>query len=494
MSIPSPSRYTPKYHFYTPSHEHCRPFDPNGAIYYNGRYHLFYIFQNPQLPHRGNCWGHASSVDMLEWVIHPPALVPDDQSPEVGIFSGCALIDKHGRPTLVYHGVGSGCCIATAQDDDLIRWKKSAHNPVVPETIGKPQDQVYHVFDPHVWREADHYVAIFGSRAKPFLQRDTAYMFRSDDLVHWEYLRPFYMPNDKWTEPCEDMACPDFFKLEDRYVLMGISHLYGARYYLGDYIAGTFVPQSHHRLNHPGGSLFAPESCLDDQGRRIVWFWMTDQQLDAAPQSGNQIMALPRVMSLDAESGKVHWEIPEQYKQLRGHETCFDAIELAGDSKPMRLPDITSNAFELEMVISEMSDKIVLRVLESSDSREYAQIIIDPQAGIWGIDSSRMGSRKDVYNSNTICQLPGISLQQENTPFQKAPFTLHEGEKLHLRVFVDCSVIEIFANGRNAMSQRVYPTSLDCLHVSLLSATKFTIDSLRCWDMGELTYSIESTR
>ena len=54
-------RHVPRYHFVAPEGS-CSPFDPNGALYWRGRYHLFYIFQDPDLPRRGHCWGHASSA------------------------------------------------------------------------------------------------------------------------------------------------------------------------------------------------------------------------------------------------------------------------------------------------------------------------------------------------------------------------------------------------------------------------------------------------
>ena len=60
-------RYRPKYHFVTPEGL-CHPFDPNGAIFWRGRYHLFCIVQ---IEDHGHCWGHASSIDLLHWRIYP---------------------------------------------------------------------------------------------------------------------------------------------------------------------------------------------------------------------------------------------------------------------------------------------------------------------------------------------------------------------------------------------------------------------------------------
>ena len=70
------------------------PFDPNGAIHWKGRYHLFYIFQNEL----GHCFGHVSSVDLMHWKHHPTPLVPGDG--DEGIFSGNAFLDAHASAHL----------------------------------------------------------------------------------------------------------------------------------------------------------------------------------------------------------------------------------------------------------------------------------------------------------------------------------------------------------------------------------------------------------
>lgn len=491
MTLAQISCYAPKYHFYSPVQPSGMPFDPNGTIYWQGKHHLFYIFQDPELPHGGHCWGHASSPDLLNWTIHPPALVPAPGDPEVGIFSGCALVNKEGVPTLVYYGVNAGCCIATALDDDLIHWQKSPHNPVIPQTDGKPEDQVFNIFDPHVWVEDDYYVGIFGSLVKPFKQRDTAYVFRSDDLVHWEYLRPFYAPNCEWTEDHEDMACPDFFKLGDRYVLLGISHPIGARYYLGDYRNGTFIPESHHRLNYPGGTLFAPESYLDGKGRRIAWFWMIDQQRHVGAECGNNIMSLPRVMTMAKNQEEINWDIPDEYAKLRREEQNHNQVKLK-NHKSFRVPSFEGDALELKITVSAPRGKLEIRVLESQDGMEYAAIVIEPEKGRWSIDTSHIGNRAKISNRSPIWVMKPISPEiYAEHPTQTAPFDLRKDEKLQLRVFIDRSIVEVFANGRHALSQRVYP-SLDSKHfVSLLADNDTEIDQLQSWQMAALEYLIK---
>lgn len=489
VAEPRLSRYAPKYHFYSPVHPHCMAFDPNGCLYWNGRHHLFYIFQDPGRSRGSNGWGHASSPDLLTWTIHPPAMVAGSDDPETDMYSGCAMINRDGIPVLVYHGLGAGCCIATPLDNDLIRWQKSPHNPVIPLTDNTLMDDVYHVFDPYAWVEGDHYLAILGSRLKPYNQRDTAYLFRSTDMIQWEYLRPFFVPNSHWTEECEDMACPDFFRLGDRYILLGISHPFGARYYVGDYLNETFIPRAHHRLNHPGGSLFAPESYLDGENRRLVWFWAHDQQRDPIPECGNNVMALLRVATLAPGADQINWTIPAEYARLRGKARRCAVINLQPKTNT-RVNDINGDALELELILPEVASRLEIRVLESPDGREYASVVITPERQVWSIDAGHIGNRAEVWNRVPIYPHEQPAAYTEVTE-QVAPFPLQPGEKLHLRIFIDRSIIEVFAKGQSLM-QRVYPVGADNRFLTLRSNSAVTIDHLIAWEMGALEYRLDN--
>ena len=88
-------KHRPTYHFVMPEGI-AEPFDPNGAIYWNGRYHLFYIFQPNKADIWDSYWGHVSSADLIHWRYHPTALAPNPGDPDEGIFSGNAFVNKKG--------------------------------------------------------------------------------------------------------------------------------------------------------------------------------------------------------------------------------------------------------------------------------------------------------------------------------------------------------------------------------------------------------------
>ena len=123
--------WRPAYHYQPP----CKWMnDPNGTIYWKGRYHLFYQ-HNPDGPWHGNIhWGHASSEDLVHWTDHPIALAPGPGGPDrLQCYSGAAFVNMDGVPTFIYHGVPDGICLATSTDDLLINWEKHPANPIIPD-------------------------------------------------------------------------------------------------------------------------------------------------------------------------------------------------------------------------------------------------------------------------------------------------------------------------------------------------------------------------
>lgn len=470
-------RHAPLYHFIAPEGQ-CRPFDPNGALFWKGTYHLFYIFQDPDLPHGGHCWGHASSRDLFHWTFHPTALAPAAGDPETGIFSGGALVNKEGVPTLVYYGVGAGVCIATAEDDDLIRWRKSPHNPVIaPPKPGECDYGRYSVHDPGVWLVGDTYCALVNKR-DPGGEGDAAFSFTSLDLIHWEYKGLFYQSDRCWTDPDEDCACPDFFQLGDRHVLLCISHARGARYYLGQYQSGSFIPEEHHRMNWPGGSCFAPESLLDDRGRRVFWAWVPDQR--RGDGNGLGVMTMPRELSLDRD-GSLLIDPPVELESLRCNPRGRNGLTVR-EGEEVRLDGIEGDVMELalEAAVPE-SGALGLKVRVSPDGDEETLITVDACTSTLSVDTTRSSLSPEVFQRYPICG----GQQPHDVRVQTAPFSLRPGEALQLRVFLDRSILEVYANRRQCVTQRIYPAGDASLGVSVVGTRGTTAGvSVDAWDIA----------
>jgi beta-fructofuranosidase len=481
--------HRPGYHFVTPEGL-CGPFDPNGALFWKDRYHLMYIFQNE----KGHCWGHVSSKDLLHWRQHPPALEPGEG--DAGIFSGGASLDKDGVPTITYWGLGGprGICLATSTDELLETWTKSPHNPVIRETAHgltvatrDGGQVVYGAADPTaIWvRGGRHYLLTgnllvlreFGQKRKmPEHLGDTAYLFVSDDLAQWEYLHPFYTSDRKWTRADEDNMCPDFFPLPstaeggppgDRHMLLFISHNLGCQYYLGRYADDRFEPLTHGRMTWVDNAFFAPESLVDGRGRRIMWAWIFDGRSGSARQASgwSGTMSLPRVLWL-GEDRTLRMRPAEELARLRYNGRKRTGLSVEADGE-LILEGVRGNSIELAVeMVPDGAGQFGVKVCRSAAGEEETLVYYDAAEKKLAIDTRRS------------------SLGEGPKSVEAGPLELKPGEPLTLRVFVDKSVVEVFANDRQAVMRRIYPTREDSVGVALFSrGGSVEVPSVEAWEM-----------
>ena len=441
--------YRPQYHFVIPE-DYAMPFDPNGAIYWKGRYHLFYIFQD----RRGHNWGHVSSTDLFHWGHHPTGLVSR-------MFSGNCFINKDGRPTMCYHQVGQGNAMAVALDDELNEWKKLDSNPITPKTKpGDPHHDKYRSWDPYGWLEGNTYYAIFGGN-RPAIAK--AYSLEGE----WKYVGDLMANSVAGVSINEDVSCADFFRIGDKHMLLCISHGLGCRYYLGEWKGEQFHPTFHEKMSWVDNSLFAPESLLDDKGRRIMWAWIFDEPgFKVHRRNGwSGTMSLPRELCL-GEDGRLRLRPVEEMQLLRYDEQALEIVALEAD-KEVALDKITGNTIELLVEIEPQGAKQCgVKVCRSPDGAEQTLVYYDAADQKLKIDIRK------------------ASLGEGPRNIEAGPFALKEGETLTLRVFVDKSVVEAFANDRQAAMRRIYPTRADSVGVSLFSqGGQALVRRVRAWKM-----------
>jgi sucrose-6-phosphate hydrolase SacC (GH32 family) len=442
--------YRPAYHFVIPE-GYAMPFDPNGAIFWKGRYHLFYIFQDK----RGHNWGHVSSTDLLHWRHHPTGLVS-------GMFSGNAFINKDGRPTMCYHQVGQGNAMAVALDDELNNWEKLASNPITPKTEkGDPHHGKYRSWDPYGWLEGGTYYAIFGGQRPAIAKCDSL----GGD---WKYVGDLMAQAVEGVSINEDVSCADFFDLGGKRMLLCISHRLGSRYYLGQWKNEQFYPEFHEQMSWVDNAYFAPESLLDDKGRRIMWAWIFDQRSKERRQASGWSgeMSLPRELLL-GDDGRLRMRPVEELQLLRYDEQVAENIAVEAD-KEVVLDKISGNTIELMVEIEPQgATQCGVKVCRAPDGAEQTLVYYDAADKKLKIDVTK------------------ASLGEGPKNIEAGPFVLKQGETLTLRVFVDRSVIEAFANDRQAAMRRIYPTRADSVGVSLFSqggAAK--VRRVMAWDMA----------
>jgi len=478
-------RYRPIYHFASPE-AGAHPFDPNGAIYWNGRYHLFYIIQpyRPRKGHRGDVWAHISSHDLVHWRHHPTALKPADDDPEVAIYSGNTFLDKKGTPTIMYQGLGAGNCIAWALDDDLNFWQKSEANPVIPypEFVQDNDHAVfrsildnlpdygrYDVWDPHAWLEGDIYYSISGDNDSWPAKQST--LWKSNDLEKWDLVGDFFHHG----EPEGVLDCPDFFKLGDKYVLLFLNR--GLRYVIGEFKNEQFYPEKDGTMTWGNGAGYAPESLLDHKGRRIMWAALYDRRTiwgdvdDLVMRHGwDGVLTLPRVLTLD-ENNDLIMEPVEELKSLRTEHVVHKNLTI--NNSEQKIENIKGDALELDILIKPNdAKKFGLRILCSPDGREQTSIIYDTEKEVVRVDLSKTSLDSSLMRYDWF---PSI---------QEAILKLSPNEELKIHVFIDKSVLEIFVNGYLCLTQKVYPSLEDSKEVKIFSVGgEINVPVLNAWKM-----------
>lgn len=253
--------------------------------------------------------------------------------------------------------------------------------------------------DPCAWREGDRWLMLLGSEIKDV--GGAALLYRSSDLIRWEYLHPLCV-GDKDVFMFE---CPDFFPLGDRHVLLascGATHWHTGRYNEHKFTMGT-----HGIVD--GGNFYAAKTLLDDKGRRILFGWITEgrsqEEQVAAGWSG--VLSLPRVVSI-LPDGTLGFSPAPELSALRGR----------------RLDKAEGDALE-----------IIAR--------------FKPNSGRVGINIGRIEIYTDLDEKQLVAG-------QARTPFDVRP-----DEEIELHVFLDHSVIEVFANGRACVTARAYSNAGD---------------------------------
>lgn len=412
------------YHLMHPG-EDSAPSDPNAAFYLDGTYHLHYILSRTWNDKESYSFAHVTSPDMLHWTWQKTSLQPSFTGH--GMFSGTGFLTKEGRPAVIYHGEGSGRNqIAIAKNNQLSAWEKPW--PVEPKSADGKEAAMRH-WDPDCFLIGDTYYAISGGQNPPLI--------KSNDLKNWTVVGDFLSHDLPDVAIGEDISCPNFFKLGDKWMLLCISHPFGCRYYLGDWdpLAERFVPEKHGRMNwrREGqpldqlcrADLFAPESVLTPDGRRVMWAW-------CAAFGRRSIQSLPRELSLPAD-GVLRMKPLRELESLRYEPMTLHDIRVSAASgrgfgvlTAQRIAELPGDSVEIKITVSraEAERKYFGFLLFSDGKGGGLPILIRPDTG-----TLRVGAMEAPFS---VADLP-------------------RGEDVELRIFVDKYLVEVFANDRQAM-------------------------------------------
>jgi beta-fructofuranosidase len=440
-------RYKPAYHITPPAGWMN---DPNGLIYFNGQYHVFYQ-HHPYSENWGPMhWGHAVSDDLIRWRHCPIALAPDQSYDRDGCFSGSAVVNNN-ELWLIYTGhqwlnapgddsaIREVQCLATSIDG--IHFEKQG--PIL-----SPPEGIMHFRDPKVWRQDEQWWMVVGARDAQDIGQ--ALLYRSTDLQQWQFveiaakaaLGEGYM----W-------ECPDLFTLNGKSVLIyspqGIEangYRYRNRFQSG-YIIGRQSDDAFFNAERPfqemdaGHDFYAPQSFEAADGRRLIFGWMDmwESPMPSKQDGWAGALTLPRELTLDGRQRLLMNPIKE-LTQLRREQSQFSLTTLTDDRRSLDLQAIQSEIIVTLNLKNSNAERYGLALAAASDGSEATLLYVDNQSKRLVLDRSRSGLALKGYRS---IELP-------------------KGDLLTLRIFIDHSSIEVFVNhGEACFSSRIYPQNKD---------------------------------
>ena len=477
--------YRPAYHFVSPE---STMNDPNGLCFWQGRWHLFYQAYPPEDSRQH--WGHAVSDDLIHWHDLPYAIYPN---PEDCCYSGATLVEDD-RVIAMYHGTKAGNMVAVSIDPLLLNWEKLTGKAVIPSASLDGSPLPYTVFDPCIWNKDGMYYSISGGTL-PHIHSNKRtrahFLFRSKDLKTWDYLHPF-VEGDLFSMIGDDGACPYFWPLGNRYILIHFSHMSSSKYMLGDYdtMRDKFLVSSGGSFNsgpwHAGG-VIAPSATPDGHGGVIVIFNMYSAK---STEGWDQIMSLPRRLSLIGKD-EIAIEPAGDIETLRYNHQHLNSMTLPAN-KEIVLNGIQGNALEIIAEIDPQNAPMLeMNVLRSPNKEEFTRIAFFKQRGYINWDrfcgewENWLSACDSIItiDSSYSSEQPDV---QSRAP-EKAPVFLKPDEPLKLRVFIDKSIIEVFVNGRQCIAIRVYPGREDSIGISLRSqGMDSKLVSFDAWEMKNI--------
>ncbi|XP_063823882.1 sucrose-6-phosphate hydrolase-like [Ostrinia nubilalis] len=448
-------RYYPRYHLAPPQGWMN---DPNGFSVFNGEYHLFYQYNplsslEPGIAH----WGHAVSEDLFHWEHLPIAMYPNNTYDSSGVFSGSALIEDDimylfytGNVNHPNEQPNREQRQALAESTDGIHVTKYENNPIIMADDRQPN-----IRDPKVWKHGSKYYMVLGNS----FENDTlgrALLYSSDDKINWEEISVLHESDGSLGFMYE---CPDFFKLNGKYVLLfssqGIEpqgdkyrNLFQTGYIVGNfnYETNEFHPiTSFQELDH-GHDFYATQTIKDNRGRRLLvaWFDMWERNYPQAQDGFTGQMTIVRELHLTRDN-KLIQEPVSEVKAVRANRVR------RGKGRVGDVVTFEDKAGEIDIL---------------GDSSEDLEVVIEGEG-------STVTISYDASNGT-------VTLDRGGDDGVRRTEWKPSGSILKWTIYVDASSIELFCGkGEVTFSSRFFPDGEVSARISSGCAEKFSVYNLK---------------
>ncbi|MBQ8381005.1 MAG: glycoside hydrolase family 32 protein [Clostridia bacterium] len=420
--------------------------DPNGLIFFNGKYHVFYQHNPNDVKWGPMHWGHVVSEDLTNWEYLPIALTPGDDFDKNGCFSGTAIVHG-GKLWIMYTGFienSGGESIrqvqCLAESIDGVTFKK--HGMVIGEK-DLPEGYAPEDFrDPKVWLHDGVFYSIIAARK--IGGRGRILLYKSKDLFKWEFVNDIFGKDS----PGAMIECPDYN--EDMGCLLfceqfqpsenGIHlNIHTCRYCIGriDYSTGRFNEESRGIVDY-GFDVYAPQTFA---GKPLLMGWLNMWDRNVPSEKYGFAGMLTAARRISVKDGRLYQE---------PIVSCGEAIVKegpGGEVKDNALKGVvTVKASELESFSMKMR----------SNGESYTELTL--KGGEWVFDRSRSGeaisgAEKDSDSQNGIRRMP------------------YSGNKeITVTIVMDEFSIEIFEDGRSLTSTVYPPEGADALELTVKAA------------------------
>ena len=466
-------QYRPQFHF-SPATNWCN--DPNGLVYNNGLYHLFYQF-NPF----GNIWGHmtwahATSKDLLHWK-HLPVAIPEENG--VMIFSGTCVVDKNntsgfgknGKAPMVavYTGhienINQSQCIAYSVDDG-VSWTKYAGNPVLD--LGKKDFRDPKIF----WHASKKYWVM--SVMLPV--EHIVQFYSSVNLKKWNLLSEFGPAGDTsgvWECPDLTLVPVEGIPGKKKWLLQ-MSMNAAMQYFVGEFDGEKFINET------PANNVLRPDYGPDYYAAiaytqlppahlptAIGWVnnWNYANDIPTTPWKG--AMAIPRNLSVKKMKGE--WMLVQKpvASMVSLRKKIFQLPDQ--DISVKKVLPIKSKQFEMEFVLEPGSTSVAGARIAVNENN-FFEIGYDAAKEVFYIDRSKVSNT--AFNEN----FKKLQRFEKNIPLIN--------KKIKVKVFFDNSIAEVFVNeGEAVFTAQLFPGQKE-LGVELFSLNKKSrCSNFKLWEM-----------
>ncbi|PYY29706.1 Sucrose-6-phosphate hydrolase [Paenibacillus illinoisensis] len=443
MIMTKSEAYTLKYHI-TPTQGLLN--DPNGLVYFQGHYHVFYQWNPYGTEHKNKSWGHVVSTDLVNWSRKKVALMPSKPYDKDGIYSGGSIVHD-GKLYLFYTGNvirndgsrASYQCVAVSEDGEEFR--------KLGPLFEHPAGYTRHVRDPKVWQDSQGTWWLIVGAQRENLTGD-ALIYTSEDLIHWSSQGSFFEQEQSFGYMWE---CPDVIQFPEQDVFVfspqGLEEE-GDKYRnpnQSGYIVGLLSEtgkflgklSEFNELDH-GFDFYAPQTFKTDN-RIIMFGWMSamtgeiEQAVPTIQEGWVHTLTIPREMTL--EDGVLYQKPIHELQLLRQHEEH-------GEIRSNGQWNLPSLAAEVIMRFTKLQESFQIVI------RNDVQIEFDHE-----------------HNHLTVWRTNWLTNEKEH----RRTVLSHPLAELHM--FIESSSIELFVNqGEEVFSLRYFLEDIQERSIRLESA------------------------